>query len=181
MTHRLFAAVLLGLVPSSFAVAQTPRATLTTADVPVTKVVLFSSGVGYFEHAGTVHGTLEKAFGCYLLIVGSPDRIAFRFQSQLDVSYAVGRVYFHTPEQYACYARTVVAAETAPPAIAAPFRAVLFGVRNDDDLSTQLSTNQLVEPLAREITEPGWTIETVPSYSLETYARPWRSKITPFG
>ena len=34
-------------------------------------------------------------------------------------------------------------------------------VRNDDDLSTQLSTNQLVEPLAREITEPGWTIERV--------------------
>src|SRR5438046_434329 len=25
-------------------------------DVPVTKVLLFSSGVGYFEHAGTVHG-----------------------------------------------------------------------------------------------------------------------------
>jgi hypothetical protein len=25
--------------------------------VPVTKVMLFSSGVGYFEHAGTVHGT----------------------------------------------------------------------------------------------------------------------------
>ena len=97
----------------------------------------------------------------YLLVVGSPDRVDFRFQSQLDVSYAVGRVYFHTPEQYECYARTIVAAETAPPSHAAPLRAVLFGVRNDDDLSTQLSTNQLVEPLAREITEPGWTIETV--------------------
>ena len=56
MTHRLFAAVLLGLVPSRLAVAQTPRATPTTADVPVTKVVLFSSGVGYFEHAGSVRG-----------------------------------------------------------------------------------------------------------------------------
>ena len=33
--------------------AQVPRA---TADVPVTKVMLFSSGVGYFEHAGTVRG-----------------------------------------------------------------------------------------------------------------------------
>jgi hypothetical protein len=56
VTHRLFAAVLFGLVPSSFAVAQTPRATPTTTDVPVTKVVLFSSGVGYFEHAGSVRG-----------------------------------------------------------------------------------------------------------------------------
>ena len=33
--------------------AQAPR---TTADVPVTTVMLFSSGVGYFEHAGTVRG-----------------------------------------------------------------------------------------------------------------------------
>ncbi|MDB4874488.1 MAG: hypothetical protein JWM41_934 [Gemmatimonadetes bacterium] len=33
---------------------QTTRAA--NADVPVTKVILFSSGVGYFEHAGTVHG-----------------------------------------------------------------------------------------------------------------------------
>jgi hypothetical protein len=56
VTHRLFAAVLLGLVPSSIAVAQTPHATPTTTDVPVTKVVLFSSGVGYFEHAGSVRG-----------------------------------------------------------------------------------------------------------------------------
>jgi hypothetical protein len=27
-----------------------------TTDVPVAKVMLFSSGVGYFEHAGVVHG-----------------------------------------------------------------------------------------------------------------------------
>ena len=33
--------------------AQSSRA---TADVPVTRVMLFSSGVGYFEHAGTVRG-----------------------------------------------------------------------------------------------------------------------------
>lgn len=35
-----------------------------TADVPVQQVVLFSSGVGYFEHGGTVHGaaTTELRF-----------------------------------------------------------------------------------------------------------------------
>jgi hypothetical protein len=48
--------LLLGLVPGGFAIAQTSRATPATADVPVTKVVLFSSGVGYFEHAGSVRG-----------------------------------------------------------------------------------------------------------------------------
>ena len=58
MTHRLIATLLLGLVSSQFAAAQTSHAApaTTTAQVPVTKVVLFSSGVGYFEHAGTVRG-----------------------------------------------------------------------------------------------------------------------------
>jgi hypothetical protein len=48
--------MLLGVAPSGFAVAQSTRVTPTTADVPVTRVVLYSSGVGYFEHAGSVHG-----------------------------------------------------------------------------------------------------------------------------
>jgi hypothetical protein len=56
VTHRIYAFVLLGFVPSRFAAAQTSRAALPTTDVPVTKVVLFSSGVGYFEHAGLVRG-----------------------------------------------------------------------------------------------------------------------------
>ena len=37
-------------------VTQAGRAAGPNADVPVTKVVLFSSGVGYFEHAGMVRG-----------------------------------------------------------------------------------------------------------------------------
>jgi hypothetical protein len=54
--HPIFVAMLLGVAPSGFAVAQSTRVTPTTADVPVTRVVLYSSGVGYFEHAGSVHG-----------------------------------------------------------------------------------------------------------------------------
>ena len=54
MVNRL-AIVLLTVATSSAAVsAQTGRTA--TTDVPVTKVVLFSSGVGYFEHAGSVRG-----------------------------------------------------------------------------------------------------------------------------
>ena len=58
MSHRLIATLLLALVSSRVTAAQTSHAApaTTTAQVPVTKVVLFSSGVGYFEHAGTVHG-----------------------------------------------------------------------------------------------------------------------------
>src|SRR5215831_18897946 len=52
MKRRYFLAAT--LVVPALAAAQTPRAANT--DVPVTKVLLFSSGVGYFEHAGSVHG-----------------------------------------------------------------------------------------------------------------------------
>ena len=47
------AVLMLVFAPAHVAIAQTSRA---TTDVPVKSVVLFSSGVGYFEHAGTVHG-----------------------------------------------------------------------------------------------------------------------------
>ncbi|MGH7649254.1 MAG: hypothetical protein ACREND_14145 [Gemmatimonadaceae bacterium] len=64
MKIRLIATLLLGLGSSRFAAAQTGRAAPATADVPVTKVVLFSSGVGYFEHSGSVRGnsTTELRF-----------------------------------------------------------------------------------------------------------------------
>jgi cell division protein FtsB len=59
--NRAFASLLIVLAPIGGAGAQRSQATGTNADVPVTKVVLFSSGVGYFEHAGTVHGNGSTA------------------------------------------------------------------------------------------------------------------------
>ncbi len=47
---------LAALLPAGAAAAQAARPSPTSADVPVSKVVLFSSGVGYFEHTGTVQG-----------------------------------------------------------------------------------------------------------------------------
>jgi hypothetical protein len=96
----------------------------------------------------------------YLLLVSGPDEIPYRFQYELDVDYAVGRLYFETTREYADYAAAVVTAEAGP---AGPRRAVFFGARNRGDRSTMLSADHLIKPLPGLVAAdtPGWAIETV--------------------
>ncbi len=56
MFNRSFVSLLIVLAPIGPARAQMVQRAGANADVPVSKVVLFSSGVGYFEHSGTVQG-----------------------------------------------------------------------------------------------------------------------------
>lgn len=97
----------------------------------------------------------------YLLIVGGPEQIPYRFQSQIDVQFAVGRIEFGSDlDAYHNYASSVVAAETG--SVKLPRRMTFFGVKNEDDAATRLSSEHLVAPLVGHVGEKqkGWKTRT---------------------
>ncbi len=96
----------------------------------------------------------------YLLIVGDPETIPYRFQNQLDVQYAVGRIHFDTLDEYAAYARSVVQSETS--GLALPKQATFFGVRTPDDPATMMSADHMIKPLSVEMAkQAGWQVNTL--------------------
>ncbi|HZF09108.1 MAG TPA: hypothetical protein VFE33_09985 [Thermoanaerobaculia bacterium] len=96
----------------------------------------------------------------YLMLIGEPAAIPYDFQYQLDVPYAVGRLYFETVEEYAAYARNVVQAETAAKT-ARPLGIALFGPRHPGDPNSAVTADDLITPLAESLGAlPGCTVQT---------------------
>ena len=108
----------------------------------------------------------DRGVPYYLLIVGSPEEIPFRFQYLLDVQYAVGRIWFETIQEYSDYAQSVVSAETRKVVVGR--KATFFGVQNADDPATSLSATEMVGPLSNRMPKlmtdrrlPPWEISSI--------------------
>ena len=82
----------------------------------------------------------------YLLIVGDPSKISFRFQYELDSEYAVGRLCFDSPDDYRAYVERLIDYETST-AVPNSRDAIFWAPTNDDDRATALSSELLVQPL----------------------------------
>lgn len=82
----------------------------------------------------------------YLLLVGSPEEIPFDFQFLLGASYAVGRLSFDTPEEYARHVQSVIDYERASH-VPTRQEMVYWAPRHSDYDSTGVSADFLVKPL----------------------------------
>ncbi len=87
----------------------------------------------------------SKGVPYYLLLIGSPDDIPFDFQYELNCFFAVGRLHFDSPEDYATYAKNIVDFENSDKPQKKTI--ALFNTRNPGDRATNLLHDQVAVPL----------------------------------
>src|SRR5580692_5225449 len=88
----------------------------------------------------------EDGVPYYLMIVGSPEEIPFEFQYELDIFWAVGRLWFETKEEFSRYVESVIDYERKE-AITNSKQIAIFATEHDFDNATQLFTKEVVVPL----------------------------------
>jgi hypothetical protein len=96
---------------------------------------------------GAAWGTISPSkVPYYLLLIGGPESIPFKFQYQLDIEYAVGRLAFPKAEEYGCYARHLVDYEKAASVV--PSREIVYWATRHNNLdATAMSADWLVKLL----------------------------------
>lgn len=90
-------------------------------------------------------GNVEK-LPYYLLIVGGPELIPFRFQYELAAEYAVGRIAFGDKEGYRAYIEQLISYETTT-SVPTDREVAFWSPANIDDRATSISSRFLVNPL----------------------------------
>jgi hypothetical protein len=102
----------------------------------------------FLQNLGADNGPADpKLVPYYVLLVGSPKSLPFQFQYDLDVQYAVGRLYFDKAADYQRYAEGVLAVEKDE-TVRPPKRLAFFASRNENDRPTERTLDDLVRPLA---------------------------------
>ncbi|HXU31628.1 MAG TPA: hypothetical protein VN851_13725 [Thermoanaerobaculia bacterium] len=120
-----------------------------------------------------------KKLPYYLLLVGDPTWLPFQLQTELDVQYAVGRLWFENANDYRSYAEAVVAYEVAAE-VRGKERAgrllvdskntegddgdlTFFAVENPGDRATYQTANDLIAYLhkALKLCRPRWRVRTI--------------------
>lgn len=111
------------------------------------------------RHGTTIGAPDYNAVPFYLLLVGDPEQIPWRFQTDLALDFAVGRIHFDTIQEYANYARSVTTVEGMKASF--PRHIAMFSPAHPDEPATKLVASGLSEPLLQwlQTTRSEWQID----------------------
>ena len=114
------------------------------------------TAAAWLRRNGTRLDVVDPAKGVpfYLMIVAPPEVIPFEFQYMLDIYWAVGRLWFDTPDEFRLYAESVVSYEKAT-GVSTTRNLAMFATEHDFDNATQLFMRNVAKPMSQgEGTKP---------------------------